>query len=88
VFGLSLNLLDRFLACTMNVKRSRLQLVASACLFTASKIKETTARLTGNKLIVYTDYSITLQELLVSSNLWPSLHKCNLLSHLCTLEIT
>lgn len=65
VFSLALSFLDRFLSLTTQVKRTRLQLLATACLFIASKLKETYP-LSAEKLVIYTDYSITVQELTVS----------------------
>lgn len=64
VFVMAINFLDRFLALTPDVKRNRLQLLATACIFIASKLKETYP-LPADKLVIYTDYSITTQELLV-----------------------
>ncbi|XP_065064173.1 G1/S-specific cyclin-D2-like [Rhopilema esculentum] len=62
VFALSINFLDRFLS-TMSVQKSHLQLLGTCCMFVASKLKET-APLTAEKLVIYTDSSITLEELL------------------------
>ena len=66
VFSLALSFLDRFLSLTTQVKRTRLQLLATACLFIASKLKETYP-LSAEKLVIYTDYSITVHELTVSN---------------------
>ena len=52
VFTLSMNYLDRFL--------SDLQLLGTACMFLASKLKETKP-LTAETLVIYTDHSITLK---------------------------
>ncbi|KAG7256595.1 hypothetical protein CRUP_024427 [Coryphaenoides rupestris] len=65
VFPLAVNYLDRFLA-VVPTKKSNLQLLAAVCVFLASKLKETRP-LTADKLCVYTDNSITPQELLVSA---------------------
>jgi len=62
VFPLTVNFLDRVLSC-IQVKKTRLQLVATACLFIASKMKET-APIDAQRLVMYTDYSITVSELL------------------------
>lgn len=71
VFPLAVNFMDRFLASYADLKRNRLQLLATACMFLASKLKETYP-LSAEKLVIYTDKSITLQELLVSvgAGLW------------------
>jgi len=62
VFPLSVNLLDRFLS-VVEIRKSQLQLLGTTCMFLASKVKETVP-LTAEKLIIYTDNSITLEELL------------------------
>ncbi|CAG5130916.1 unnamed protein product, partial [Candidula unifasciata] len=61
VFPLSVNYLDRIL-CIKDIKRSRLQLLGAACMFLASKLKETTP-VSGEQLVMYTDSSITLEDL-------------------------
>jgi len=62
VFPLAMNYLDRILKL-VNVKKSQLQLLGATCMFIASKLKETIP-LTGEKLVIYTDNSITLQDLM------------------------
>ncbi|XP_038048852.1 G1/S-specific cyclin-D2-like [Patiria miniata] len=62
VFPLAMNYLDRFLA-VQRIKRSQFQLLGAACMFLASKLKDTLP-LTAEKLIIYTDNSITLDQLL------------------------
>ncbi|XP_032815834.1 G1/S-specific cyclin-D2-like [Petromyzon marinus] len=62
VFTLAMNYLDRFLA-VMPMKKSHLQLLGAACMFLASKLRETIP-LTAEKLCIYTDNSIRPQELL------------------------
>ncbi|GFS07699.1 G1/S-specific cyclin-D2 [Elysia marginata] len=61
VFPLSVNYLDRFL-CLRDIKRTQLQLLGAACMFLASKLKETSP-ISGEQLVVYTDNSITLDDL-------------------------
>lgn len=61
-----MNYLDRILAI-VRLKRSQFQLLGATCMFLASKLKDT-APLTAEKLIIYTDNSITLEQLLVSFN--------------------
>jgi hypothetical protein len=63
VFCLAMNYMDRFLA-RCPVKKSQLQLVGSVCLLISSKFKET-CPIPGEKIIFYTDYSITQQEIKV-----------------------
>jgi len=63
VFPLAVNFLDRFLSTYSELKRNRLQLLATVCMFLASKLKETTS-LTAETLVIYTDNSIALQQLL------------------------
>jgi len=62
VFPLAINLLDRFLS-TLNIPKNHLQLLGTCCMFIASKLKETIP-LTAEKLVIYTDNSITLEDLL------------------------
>lgn len=63
VFPMSVNYLDRVLS-VVPVRRSQLQLLATVCMFIASKFKDTTP-LSAHSLVVYTDRSITLDDLLV-----------------------
>ncbi|CAL8379069.1 unnamed protein product [Arctogadus glacialis] len=62
VFPLAMNFLDRFLSVEAT-RKSRLQLLGAACMFLASKMKETVP-LTAEKLCIYTDNSIQPGELL------------------------
>ncbi|KAM4618351.1 G1/S-specific cyclin-D1-like [Polymixia lowei] len=62
VFPLAMNYLDRFLSVEPT-KKNRLQLLGAACMFLASKMKETIP-LTAEKLSIYTDNSITPTQLL------------------------
>ena len=63
VFPLSMNYLDRFLS-VCDTPRTRLQLLGAACMFVASKLKETNP-ISAEKLVIYTDNSITLSMLMV-----------------------
>ena len=63
VFPLAANLLDRFLS-VVQVKKTQLQLLGAACMFIASKMMEMSP-LDAQALVIYTDQSITLDELLV-----------------------
>lgn len=62
VFALSCSLLDRFLSVT-KIKRSELQLLGAACLLLGSKARETVT-LKAENLVIYTDNSISLDQLL------------------------
>lgn len=61
VFHLAVNYLDRYLA-SVKISRLEFQLVGVACMFLASKLKETVP-MTAEKLVIYTDNSITLEQL-------------------------
>ena len=66
VFHLAINYLDRYLA-TKNIAKNQFQLIASVCMFLASKFKET-CPLPAEHLVIYTDYSVKVQDIMVSSN--------------------
>lgn len=61
VYWLAVNYMDRFLSVS-RITKSRLQLLGAVCLFLASKLKETLP-LTADKLVLYTDRSITYDDL-------------------------
>jgi len=61
VFSLAMNFMDRFLALC-RISKSQLQLLGAATLFLASKFKALD-HISSEKLVMYTDYSITTQEL-------------------------
>lgn len=61
VFCLAVNLMDRFLA-RCRLQKSQLQLLGAVCLFLSSKFKET-APIPSEKLVMYTDFSVTLEEI-------------------------
>jgi len=62
VFPLAVNYLDRFLE-SVRIRRTVFQKVGVTCMFLASKLKETLP-MTAEKLVEYTDNSITLEDLL------------------------
>ena len=69
VFMLAVNFMDRFLSrIGRPVPKNNLQLVGAVCLLIASKFKEA-AHFPGSKLIEYTDFSITAEEIRVSFQL-------------------
>ncbi|WAR07174.1 CCND2-like protein [Mya arenaria] len=74
VFPLSMNYLDRFLS-VCDTSRTRLQLLGAACMFIASKLKET-CPIAAEKLVIYTDHSISfsmlmdMESLLLSKLKW------------------
>jgi len=65
VFALAVNYLDRFLSTSETpVARNQLQLLGAVAMFIAVKLKESDkSSLTGEKLVIYTANSITLQQL-------------------------
>ena len=69
VFSLAINYMDRFLS-RVNIRKNQFQLLASVCMFLASKFKET-APLPAENLVIYTDNSITTLEITVSNHLLP-----------------
>jgi hypothetical protein len=64
VFPLAMNYLDRFLVCT-DVRKCQLQLVGVVCLLIASKLRQCKT-LHPEVLSYFTDYSVTVQEIIVS----------------------
>ena len=63
VFPLSVIYLDQIVSL-QTVRKSCLQLVACACMLVASKFRETN-HLSSKILVMYTDSSITVEQLLV-----------------------
>jgi len=61
VFCLAVNYMDRFLS-TCRIQKNHLQLLGAVCLFLASKFKETVA-IPSEKLVMYTDFSVSLAQL-------------------------
>lgn len=61
VFCLAMNLMDRFLA-RCRIQKSQLQLLGAVCLFLSSKFKET-APIPSEKLVMYTDFSVSLEDI-------------------------
>jgi len=62
VFCLAVNCLDRFLEL-VEIKKNQLQLLACACLLVAWKVREHT-KISSQKIIKYTNFNVTLEELL------------------------
>lgn len=60
-----MNYLDRFLSICP-IKKSQLQLLGTACLLVASKLREPRP-VSAETLVFYTDNSITLQDLWVNT---------------------
>merc|ERR1712172_346849 len=61
VFYLSINYLDRFLS-KANIQKNQFQLVASVCIFIASKFSDVVP-ITSDRLSTYTDNSVTIEEI-------------------------
>jgi len=64
VFHLAINYMDRFLS-KIPIKKTQFQLLGCVCMFLASKFKET-CPLPAENLVIYTDSSVTINEILVS----------------------
>jgi len=62
VFCLAINYLDRFLS-VCNIRRNQLQLLASVCLLVSWKVREHSS-ITAQKLIEFTDFNVSLDDLL------------------------
>lgn len=67
-FWIAVNYFDRILS-VLPIRKSQLQLVASACLFIASKLNNNEGAspstfIKASRLVTYTDFSITVDELL------------------------
>merc|ERR1719192_3213484 len=62
VLCLAVGCLDRFLDI-VNIKKSQLQLLGCACLLVAWKVREHT-KISAQKIIKYTNFNVTLEELL------------------------
>ena len=63
VFVLAANYIDRYLSIVSTLK-SNLQLLGTACLYIASKLRESVP-FTADKLVAYTDHSMTVSQLMV-----------------------
>merc|ERR1712083_387365 len=61
MFFLSINYLDRVLS-KVNIKKNQFQLCASVCILLASKFNQVVP-ITTDKLVIYTDNSVTVEEL-------------------------
>jgi len=61
VFYLSINYLDRFLS-KVNIQKNQFQLVASVCIFIASKFSDVVP-ITSDRLSTYTDNSVSIEEI-------------------------
>lgn len=59
-----MNLLDRFLSVQPIAKR-HLQLIGTVCMFIAAKLKSSSTHYSAETLVIYTDNSITIDQLLV-----------------------
>ncbi|KAH3898113.1 G1/S-specific cyclin-D2-like [Dreissena polymorpha] len=74
VFPLSMNYLDRFLS-VCDISRTRLQLLGACSMFVASKLKDTSP-ISAERLVIYTDHSISytmltdMESLLLSKLKW------------------
>lgn len=65
VFSLAVNYMDRVLS-SVSIAKHQFQLLASVCIFLASKFKESSP-LTAEKLVICSDFSFNTDEIMVSS---------------------
>lgn len=63
IFPLAVNYLDRFLSVNP-INKNHLQLLGTTCLLVSSKLRESDC-LTVDLLVLYTDNTVTSEELLV-----------------------
>ena len=66
VYTLAINYLDRVLS-SIEIRKSTLQLLGAVCMFLATKFKDTLV-ISAERLVMYTDYSITVDQLLVGTD--------------------
>ena len=64
VFPLAMNIMDRFLS-VVRIRKNQLQLLGAVSLFLASKLRQTRP-LEAEKLVLYTDFSVSAEEIVVS----------------------
>lgn len=64
VFSLAINYMDRVLSL-VSIDKSQFQLLASTCIFLASKFKESSP-LCADKLVIYSDFCFSTEEITVS----------------------
>lgn len=58
-----MNIMDRFLA-VVHIRKNQFQLLGAVSLFLASKLRQTKP-LYAERLVLYTDFSVTTEELMV-----------------------
>lgn len=59
-----MNIMDRFLS-VVRIRKNQLQLLGAVSLFLASKLRQTRP-LEAEKLVLYTDFSVSAEEIVVS----------------------
>lgn len=64
VFPLAMNIMDRFLS-VVRIRKNQLQLLGAVALFLASKLRQNRP-LEAEKLVLYTDFSVSAEEIVVS----------------------
>lgn len=64
VFPTALCIMDRFLSL-VQIQKSQLQLLATTCLLLSSKLVQNKT-ITTDRLVMFTDYSVTAEEVRVS----------------------
>lgn len=65
VFSTAICIMDRFLSL-VQIQKSQLQLLATTCLLLSSKLVQNKA-ITTDRLVMFTDYSVTAEEIRVSN---------------------
>ena len=79
VFHLAMNYVDRVLS-RVAIGKHQFQLIGCVCMFLASKFKET-CPLPSENLVIYTDNSVSVKDITVSTAFHTSIHLIKMIKH-------